>query len=135
MWQAVAWPRRKLRLAGSQAMSPAAAITGEGAGRRAAGRTGCAGRTAAGWAGDEVATKLRRAGASSAGAGRVQADIAARTSTADRMPTPSRPRPSLGRRPSRRVIDLREAVVPRMPPAEVSPLCGSQVAGRGGLVE
>jgi len=46
MWQAVAvpWPRRKLRLAGSQAMSPAAAITGEGAGRRAAGRTGCPGK-------------------------------------------------------------------------------------------
>jgi hypothetical protein len=35
MWQAVAvpWPRRKLRLAGSQAMSPAAATTGEATGR------------------------------------------------------------------------------------------------------
>jgi hypothetical protein len=116
MRQAVAVPRppRKLRLAGSQAMSPAAAITVEGAGRLVAGRAAWVGRPAAGRAGCEVATRLPRAVASSAGAGTVQADTAARTTTTARMPAASRPRCSLASRRSRRAIELRDAVVRRM---------------------
>ena len=58
MWQALALPlpRWKLRLAGSQAMSPAAAISGGATGRLAAGRTAAEGGAAAGRAGCAVTT-------------------------------------------------------------------------------
>jgi hypothetical protein len=95
MWQAVAvpWPRRKLRLAGSQAMSPAAATTGEATGRLAAGRP--AAEVVLPRGGRVRGDRRAAAGeALSAGAGPVQADVAITGSGAARMPVSNRPRPS-----------------------------------------
>lgn len=111
-WSAAPLPPRKLRLAGSQAMSPAAAITGGAAGRLVASRS-------AGAAGVAVrcgpATRPPSAAAVSSGAGGDHPDIAASASAADRPTISGRPRRRAGRRRSHRAADLKVAVVGLMP--------------------